>query len=542
MRFLTRNAQGQVVAEDNPNPHYIQGRYGRELVAGAALDDLTRALRAAPEYAGAGDPAVGASLTNDGDAFTLTWAAVPGATEYVVKRAYGATGREFVPVNMTTLTATTFTDATVYDGLGVWYQVYGVVGGVETLAAAYNGIQPARTWQDWSTLAPLASGTYTGLNIRMPSWSNGSTGAIRLQNNAAVTLSRCRVASAEHGITGFGNRITVVDSRLWSLHPGGTGRTHGKAINAESGRHLDVQHSLMEGWFTTELKQYQGDLSASNSYLGNFNIVRNVQGRRTDAATADGYRDYVTADGSDPSGPTSSFERAQAFLLNGVSGVAGAEIGWNHIHNEAGYSRVEDNINTFRSGGTAASPLRIHHNLVMGAYPAFPSDPRSTYFTGGGILSGDVNSQHVDIDDNLIGQTTNYGAGMLGGTGNRARRNRILQFHLLWNGQRITKDGNGNVGFQFWDYNGAGSTIFRDNAADANEVGWQRQLAAGGALSRNDLFIPATTMNGANNTYTNGTAITGPITAAMVYDLFRLHRVAATAAGVTIGPRPAGSP
>lgn len=464
-------------------------------------------------------PVVQATLTPTADALKLDWPPVQNASEYVVQRSYGASGREFVPVNMNRLTVNTFTDDTVYDGRMVWYRIFALVGGVEQFVAALNGTQAARVWTDAAT---LSSGTYTGLNIR-----NLGGIAISLAYKAEVTLLSCRMAATGHAVSGFRNLTTMRDCRSWSLMPAGAGKLHGNAVNAGEMFHLDMQHCFQEGFLTTQATAYMGDHTAANTFIAKYNVVRNVQGRRTNGSG--GYQDYLSADGND-----SSFVTAQAYLLDKLAGLVGAEIAWNSIYNEPGFSRVEDNINTFKTSGTAASPFRIHHNHIHGAYPALPTDPRSTYYTGGGIIAGDVGSGYVQIDDNLIGACSNYGLGLVGGNDNTGRRNKIIRAARTWDGARLVPT-NLN-GIQYYDYNGAGASVFRNNAVTDNVVGVEYENATGKTSTKTS-FAVAQNIAGANNTYGGTTLIAGPVTYAMEYALWREHRDLAFAAGVTIGPR-----
>ena len=472
----------------------------------------------------------GAMLTNDGDAFRLSWPAQAGATEYVVKRAYAAAGRQFVPVNTTTVTGTTYADFTVYDELHVWYQVCAVVGGVESVIAELDGVQPARVWTEWESVALLPSGTYTGLNIRMRThqgYAGERKGAISLERRAKVIILSSRIASVQHAIHGFENEIVVRDTRMWALYPGGTGRAPGKAINAEGGKHLDVQFSFDEGFLTTEMKNYTGNFTLTNTYVAKHNVTRNVEGRKTDGKG--GYQ-IPAGDGND-----STFVRAQAYLFNGIVDVPGVDIGFNHVHNEVEFSRVEDNINTFRSSGTAASKLRIHHNLIMGAYPATPFNPASTYYTGGGIIAGDVNSGHVLIEENLVGGCSNYSYGLVGGNDSNIPSGKAIRSPRAWNGKLLIPT-NLN-GLQYYDYNKAGASVFKSNNVSGLILGVQYESPSG-QISTRSAYATAQNIAGANNTYTAGTVLPGPITYADEYALFAEHRAMLAAAGIpVIGPR-----
>ncbi len=458
------------------------------------------------------------ALSSDGDYVTLTWGAVAGATEYVVERSDGP-GRQYVPVHALTIPSTqlSFLDGEVEDGASVTYKLSAFIAGVQVSQGSVLAFtQPARAWG--GQLVITTGGNHT-VNARYTTGGQ-QTGAVVVNTTDPVTLTG-RLASASHGIHGFGRNVTVRNLRAWAIHPGAAGNIPGKLVNAEDAIHLDVQNCFSHGFLTTEFKNYQGNHTAANTFIFKYNKTRNVRGMKSDGAG--GWQA-----GTDPTTDDGSFYRGQTALFNGATGMVGVDIGWNWTHNEPGQSRVEDNINTFKSSGTAGSPILIHDNYINGAFPY--NVAAGTYYTGGGIIAGDVNSGYVQILGNIVVATTNYGVAVVGGNDNIARNNTVVRSPFTWNGTRIGKDGNGNVGISFYNYNNASAAVFKNNLVELNTVNWQYRDASN-ALTTSTAYTPATGLSGANNVYQT-TTVALPVLFADEYATFKLFRDKAAAAGI----------
>ena len=120
----------------------------------------------------------------------------------------------------------------------------------------------------------------------------------------------------------------------------------------------------------------------------------------------------------------------QFVQLGQINQIAGVEIAWNEVINTYGQSRVEDNINLYQTGGagdTDTARIRIYNNFIWGAYP---SPYNEAYYRGGGIIAGDTNYGKyigwVDIYNNQVVGTTNYGVSIVCGHDNRAYGNRVI--------------------------------------------------------------------------------------------------------------------
>src|SRR5690606_34150354 len=160
-------------------------------------------------------------------------------------------------------------------------------------------------------------------------------------------------------------------------------------------------------------------------------------------------RRKITSKGLGPK--ENGFKSVQFVQFNQVRNISHAEIAWNEVINEPYNSRVEDNINIFRSTGTESSPILIHNNFISGGYTIRPElsgefteqgYQHSWKYSGGGILLGDGSgnnkgdlSAHVRGYQNQVINTTNYGIAVYSGIDIQYYRNRVLSSGYLPDGQ-----------------------------------------------------------------------------------------------------------
>lgn len=251
------------------------------------------------------------------------------------------------------------------------------------------------------------------------------------------------------------------------------------------------------------------------------NKFRNIDGRYRDTASPTGF--------SQATYPT-GWAIAQAAQLDKVRGLAGISISDNDVLNVPGQSQVEDVINTFKSGGTAASPLKIYRNLIDGAYDSVPTNVHS----GSGVMMGDAGGDRSEATFNTVVRTSNTGISMAAMNYGRIQSNFIMQTGFDPNGNRV--DGNGaNIDAGIFARNfSEGSGFVMDKATNFigdNDVAWGAPSAAD-PTRRNDFFFSAYATEGP---LPNRDA--GPPTDAKIADAIAAHRAVWASAGVIVGRR-----
>lgn len=320
-------------------------------------------------------------------------------------------------------------------------------------------------------------GTYTG------AWQslNPDVAAIRIRTSEPVTIQDCWLRGRGALIKGSGDiKVTVRNCRGYGLNPNVAGRVPGRFLGLEGFDNVVVENNYMEGTSGISVRDYEGNGMAEQTVKIRRNRAKNIDGRRSNGSG-----------GFSQTG----FAHVQFVRLSKARHMQSVEIAWNEVVNEPGKSRVEENINMYLSSGTAASPVRIHNNFIRGAYP---TDPTSTRYSGGGILLGDGASSDaggaaafVHAFGNQIVSTTGHGIGIAAGHDNKFFNNRMIASGRLADGSWI---GGQNVGAYIWDvYDRAGynSRKFYNNYAYDNVIGWMRMKKDGSReLKRNDWWFP----------------------------------------------------
>ncbi len=225
-------------------------------------------------------------------------------------------------------------------------------------------------------------GTYSGC------YQSTSTGtpAVTLATSAPVTLSRAHVIAKGFGVqdTVTGTNLTVQDTVFDQTDPGAV--VAHRAIELESPASFTAVHNQFN----------DGDGIWIGSGTPNpFNV-----------------RDNLAFNIGRYPHPTSG-NCCVHFLQTDHVTVSAGVVAYNKVQNTSGQSGVEDNLNFYFSGGSDSThKLDVHHNLIDGAYGP-------TNFTGGGIMGADGGSGsfgHVNVHDNTVVSTTNYGVACAGGT------------------------------------------------------------------------------------------------------------------------------
>ncbi|MGE0878848.1 MAG: hypothetical protein AB7L13_21120 [Acidimicrobiia bacterium] len=346
------------------------------------------------------------------------------------------------------------------------------------------------------TLTPNAvvviehGGTYSG------TWASTASdvAVIAVHTSEPVVIENSKLSGpGDLIVTTRSANLTVRNTTATGSRPVENGRPPGRFISTAGGfTNLVVERNTIVGTSGIWAYGYDGNHTATETVSVRFNVARDIDGRRSNG------RGQVLMGDEDR-------QAAQFLQVADARAVPGIEVAWNDVVNTPGASGVEDNINFYRAGGTAASPARIHDNFIHGAYPA---DAAAQPFSGGGILVGDTSpgamaGSYVDIDRNVVVATTNHGISVVCGRHNRVRDNRIVASGVLPDGQSIAAQ---NVGLSIASAKSWGGPCddFGDNSATGNVIGWQK------GTERNDLWTPGCEAGAC----TNNTALESTITAA----------------------------
>jgi hypothetical protein len=310
------------------------------------------------------------------------------------------------------------------------------------------------------------SGQWTSNDPAVPVIVIATAEPVLIENSTLTGPGPLIAASVEHV------KVTVRNTHGTGVNLNLAGKSTGRFLTAESFDSIVIENNDLEQTAGIYLLTYSGSPKAETTVRVLANRVHNIDGRHSDGAG--GFQADVDA--------------VQFVQLDQVQHVPNIEIAWNQVTNDPGKSAVEDNISIYKSSGTKASPIRIHDNFINGAYPA---NPLSADYSGGGIMLGDGmadtpdgGSEYVVAFNNQVINTTNYGMAISAGSHCTMHHNRILSTGVLPDGTPLPAQ---NVGIYVWDSNKKRAKIpkgFSDNGGFANRVGWMQ------AGQRHDWWTP----------------------------------------------------
>jgi hypothetical protein len=336
-------------------------------------------------------------------------------------------------------------------------------------------------------------GTYTG------SWTSTDrlVPAVTIATSAPVTIINSTVRGPGNLIINTADHVnvTIKNTKAFGANPNVFGRAKGHFVDIDNFDNAVIQDNTLESIGGVHLLNYIGNHTSTNTIKVIGNVAHNIDGRKSDGKGW--YIGYNTRFSKKDGHREDGFEYAQFLQLDKCRAVGSVDIAWNRVTNDVGSSRVEDNINIFLSSGTSASPIKIHDNLIQGAYTIKPwatNTEDSTWrydwsYSGGGINLGDgmaasstLDPAYVRAFGNTVIDTTNYGIALSAGHNLEAYSNRVFACGKLPDGRTSTQQ---NVGIYVWDSYRAGPTRFYNNTGHDNVVGWV--TTPGG---RNDWWIP----------------------------------------------------
>jgi hypothetical protein len=324
-------------------------------------------------------------------------------------------------------------------------------------------LQKINTMEFSGPLTITKGGVYKG-NFRSP---DSLIPGIKIQTSELVIIEDSVIESAGHCIMSHntGANVIIRNTKGTCTTPTLDRIPFGRFVQLSGFTNIIAENNEYENTSSFYLYDYKGNYTPSNSIKIRFNKAININGKDrlgNRATRTNGEANYV-----------------QFVQLNKCLKVPGIDISWNYIKNEYGKSLIEDNVNFFMSGGTAESPALVHNNLIDGAYPLTST---ITNYSGGGIMIDGyydpitlAASSHIKVFNNTVVRTVNYGIAIAGGNNNEVFNNRIVSVNLGPNGEKLI--GTGNRGLYVWNIKKAPSTVFYNNRAQGNTIGYVFQDA-----------------------------------------------------------------
>jgi hypothetical protein len=403
----------------------------------------------------------------------------------------------------------------------------GLATGPATISGNYQGVQASVAASsgigqvDWSgPIVISAGGTYTG------NWqsTDSKTPAVTVATTDPVTIENAHMQSAGSLIktSVAGSNLTVRNSLGMALNAAVKGQPNGNFLDVTSPARLDVENNYVENAQGGVIVHgYAGKREGDQTIVIRANRARNLNG-----LLSDGNGSYLPGEGSNRS-------QAHFIQFDSVQSVPGIDVGWNEVINYPGHSLVEDNIDVYRSSGTANQPLEIHDTYIQGAYPYRPAQDA---YTGGGIKAEgrlDDSAQDapafISIHDNQVVGTVNYGIDFAAGHDNIAANNRVVSSGMLSDGTKIAAQG---VGLANGATAGASASMYNNTMRD-NLVGWMCWKSSCAQTGyRKDQFFPASPADYS----TNSLVPAGQVTFNMENNEYQVWLNKLSAAAVSVGP------
>ncbi len=403
----------------------------------------------------------------------------------------------------------------------------GIASGPAAITGNYQGLaaKVAATSTvgevDWQgPLVISTGGTYSG------NWqsTDAKTPAVMVTTTEPVIIENSHFRGTGDLIASNvqGSNLTVRNNLGLALNAGVKGQPNGKFLEVTSPARLDVENNYIENAQAGVIVQgYGGKREGEPTIVIRANRARNLNG-----LLSDGNGTYLPGEGANRT-------HAHFIELENVRSVPGIDVGWNEVINYPGRSLVDDNIDIYRSSGTANQPLAIHDTYIQGAYPYKPAQD---VYTGGGIKTdGSIDDTVQDatafnsIHDNQVIGTVSYGIDFAAGHDNVAINNRVISSGLLSDGTTIAAQG---VGLAAGVTARASSSMYNNVMRD-NLVGWMCwKTSCAQTGYRMDQLFPASPADYS----ANSVIAAGQITFNMENNEYQVWLDKVSSAAVAVGP------
>jgi hypothetical protein len=219
--------------------------------------------------------------------------------------------------------------------------------------------------------------------------------------------------------------ITVTNTVGTGTNPNVRNVQKGIFLRVNTFANINMQNNNINGMrIGFFCNSYAGNKTASNTLVIDKNVFNNI-----DARPSDGKGSYLT---------TGQYN-GQAIHTGNIFGLPGIDIGWNEILNVANQSSTGSLIELNETSGTAASPIQVHNNFISGAFPTKPGT--DLYGFGGILVNGAASdtaknaSAFINIANNQVVATANYGIGIVAGHDVTVTQNRVVSSGFLPNGK-----------------------------------------------------------------------------------------------------------
>jgi hypothetical protein len=325
---------------------------------------------------------------------------------------------------------------------------------------------------------------------------------------AAITIvTSDPIQIVDSNLEGPGDLIQaiVVPANISVYNTSGVG-TNPNVKGVQKGIFLHVNQALnivMNNNYISGMRQglYINGYVGNHTHTNTINVLENVFSN-VDGRPSNGANDYAG---------TGQYN-GQAIHINNVCNTADMQIAWNEIINAARESATGAVFEFSNTGGISTSHMLVHDNYIQGSFPAAPGAPGilDLYQFGAITLDGGPNdtvrnaTAFVDVFNNQVVATANYGIALAAGHDNTIKNNRVVSSGFLSNGvfYAMSSYGNAYGAYNTNVYNQPASVFFNNNITNnvlglikndgsGNPVRSDWSLAGqGGAIEGNTDFLP----------------------------------------------------
>lgn len=320
--------------------------------------------------------------------------------------------------------------------------------------------------------------------------------AISVSSKTAVTIINSTVQGPGDLIYTLGGNVQVVNTTGTSTNPNVLNQQKGMFVHAEKPVNIYVANCTATGpSYGVYVNGYAGNFTHTQTIQVYNNVFNNIDGR-----PSDGKGGYAT------SGQWST----HAVHFDNVQAVPNMEIAWNEVINVPRQSQSNVLVSVLNTSGTSTSHLIVHDNYLQGAYPA---NPGKDSYSGGGIITDggstdtvETATSFVDIYNNQVVSTANYGIDIAAGHDINVYNNRVISSGFLADGSFIPMTYSN--GMNNWNEYNQPATVFYNNIMQNNNpVGLIASTSGTNTPRRSDWWLPGQTTSGNNVSYTpNDTA------------------------------------